>query len=109
MWPGLRTALNTERAAELGTQIAEGEEDRAHPLASAYAALAQRAQGSRTGRGRGGQGARRGDRARRLIRRSCPAGAGQCCALRDFAETGIQSTPVRASATSCGFEGFTCG
>jgi hypothetical protein len=24
VWPGLRTALNTERAAELGTQIAEG-------------------------------------------------------------------------------------
>jgi hypothetical protein len=24
VWPGLRTALNTGRAAELGTQIAEG-------------------------------------------------------------------------------------
>ncbi len=45
-----------------------GQEDRAHPPASAHAALARRAQGGRADRGRGGQGARRGDRARRLIR-----------------------------------------
>lgn len=34
VWPGLRTALNTERAAELGTQIAEGKKTaptRPHP------------------------------------------------------------------------------
>jgi hypothetical protein len=34
MWPRLRTALNTERAAELGTQIAEGKKTaltRPHP------------------------------------------------------------------------------
>ena len=34
MWPGLRTALNTARAAELGTRIAEGKKTaptRPHP------------------------------------------------------------------------------
>jgi hypothetical protein len=34
VWPGLRTALNTERAAELGTQIAAGKKTaatRSHP------------------------------------------------------------------------------
>jgi hemerythrin-like domain-containing protein len=34
VWPGLRTALNTEQAAELGTQIAEGKKTaptRPHP------------------------------------------------------------------------------
>jgi hypothetical protein len=78
VWPRLRTALNAERAAELGTQIAEGKKGRAHPAAPAHAALAGRAEDRRACRRRGGQGTRRGDRARRLIRpgRYRPWGAG---------------------------------
>jgi len=64
VWPGLRTALNTERAAELGTQIAEGKKTAPTRPASAHAALARRAQDGRADRSRGGQGARRGNRAR---------------------------------------------
>jgi hypothetical protein len=39
-----RAALNTEQAAELDAQIAEGKKTRAHPPASAHAAVARRAQ-----------------------------------------------------------------
>jgi Hemerythrin HHE cation binding domain len=64
VWPGLRTALNTERAAELGTQIAGGKKTaptRPHPhtppssgvlkAASPIAAVADRARDAVTGRG----------------------------------------------------------
>ncbi|HET9081039.1 MAG TPA: hemerythrin domain-containing protein [Trebonia sp.] len=64
VWPGLRTALNTERAAELGTQIAEGKKTaptRPHPhtppspgalkTAGPIAAAADRARDAVTGRG----------------------------------------------------------
>lgn len=64
VWPGLRTALNTERAAELGTQIAEGKKTaptRPHPrtppspgalkAAGPIAAAADRARDAVTGRG----------------------------------------------------------
>ena len=63
MWPGLRTALNTEGAAELGTQIAEGKtaSTRSHPrtppspgalkAARPIAAAADRARDAVTGRG----------------------------------------------------------
>jgi hypothetical protein len=60
-------ALNTERAAELGTQIAEGKKTaptRPHP----HTPLARRAQDGRADCGRDGQGGRCGNRARRLIR-----------------------------------------
>jgi hypothetical protein len=45
-----------------------GQEGRAHPPAPAHAPLAWRAQDGRADRGRGRQGARRGNRTRRLIR-----------------------------------------
>jgi Hemerythrin HHE cation binding domain len=62
VWPGLRTALNTERAAELGTQIAEGKKTaptRPHPhtppgalkTAGPVAAAADKARDAVTGRG----------------------------------------------------------
>jgi hypothetical protein len=64
VWPGLRTALNTERAAELGTQIAEGNKTaptRPHPhtppspgalkAAGPIAAVADRARDTVTRRG----------------------------------------------------------
>jgi hemerythrin-like domain-containing protein len=64
VWPGLRTALNTERAAELGTQIAEGKKTaptRPHPhtppspgalkAAGPVAAAADKARDAVTGRG----------------------------------------------------------
>jgi hemerythrin-like domain-containing protein len=64
VWPGLRTALNTERAAELGTQIAEGKKTaptRPHPhtppspgalkTAGPIAAAADKARDAVTGRG----------------------------------------------------------
>jgi hypothetical protein len=64
VWPGLRTALNTERAAELGTQIAEGKKTaptRPHPhtppspgalkAAGPIAAVADRARDAVTRRG----------------------------------------------------------
>jgi hypothetical protein len=64
VWPGLRTALNTERAAELGTQIAEGKKTaptRPHPhtppspgalkAAGPIAAVADRARDTVTRRG----------------------------------------------------------
>ena len=64
VWPGLRTALNTERAAELGTQIAVGKKTaptRPHPhtppspgalkTAGPIAAVADRARDPVTGRG----------------------------------------------------------
>jgi hypothetical protein len=62
VWPGLRTALNTERAAELGTQIAEGKKTaptRPHTppspgalkTAEPVAAAADRARDAVTGRG----------------------------------------------------------
>jgi len=64
VWPGLRTALNTERAAELGTQIADGKKTaptRPHPhtppspgalkAAGPIAAVADRARDAVTGRG----------------------------------------------------------
>lgn len=62
MWPVLRTALNTERAAELGTQIAAGKNTaptRPHPRtppspgalkAASVAAVAGRARDAVTGR-----------------------------------------------------------
>jgi len=65
VWPSLRTALNTERAAELGTQIAEGKKTaptRPHPhtppspgvlkAAGPAAAAADKARDAVTGRGR---------------------------------------------------------
>jgi hemerythrin-like domain-containing protein len=65
VWPSLRTALNTERAAELGTQIAEGKKTaptRPHPhtppspgvlkAAGPAAAVADKARDAVTGRGR---------------------------------------------------------
>ena len=64
VWPGLRTALNTERAAELGAQIAEGKKTaptRPHPhtppspgalkTAGPVAAAADKARDAVTGRG----------------------------------------------------------
>ena len=64
VWPGLRTALSTERAAELGTQIADGKKTaptRPHPhippspgalkAAGSIAAVADRARDAVTGRG----------------------------------------------------------
>jgi hemerythrin-like domain-containing protein len=64
VWPGLRTALNTERAAELGTQIPEGKKTaptRPHPhtppspgalkTAGPIAAAADKARDAVTGRG----------------------------------------------------------
>jgi hypothetical protein len=64
VWPGLRTALNTERAAELGTQIAEGKKTAPtspHPhtppspgalkAAGPIAAATDRARDAVTGRG----------------------------------------------------------
>ena len=80
MWPGLRTALNTERAAELGTQIAEGKKSaptRPHPhtlpspgalkAAGPVAALADKARDKVTGAAT--------DPARRKNRsRECPPG-----------------------------------
>jgi hypothetical protein len=64
VWPGLRTALNTERAAELGTQIADGKKtapSRPHPhtppspgalkAAGPIAAVADKARDALTGRG----------------------------------------------------------
>jgi hemerythrin-like domain-containing protein len=64
VWPGLRSALNTERAAELGTQIAEGKKTaptRPHPhtppspgvlkAAGPVAAAADKARDAATGRG----------------------------------------------------------
>jgi Hemerythrin HHE cation binding domain len=64
VWPGLRTALNTERAAELGIQIAEGKKTaptRPHPhtppspaalkAVGSVAALADKARDALTGRG----------------------------------------------------------
>ena len=64
VWPGLRTALNTERAVELGTQIAEGKKTaptRPHPhtppspgalkTAGPIAAAADKARDAITGRG----------------------------------------------------------
>jgi hemerythrin-like domain-containing protein len=64
VWPGLRSALNTERAAELGTQIAEGKKTaptRPHPhtppspgvlkAAGPVAAAADKARDAVTGRG----------------------------------------------------------
>ena len=64
VWPGLRSALNTERAAELGTQIAEGKKTaptRPHPhtppspgvlkAAGPVAAVADKARDAVTGRG----------------------------------------------------------
>jgi hypothetical protein len=64
VWPGLRTALNTERAAELGTQIADGKKTaptRPHPhtpptpgalkTAGPIAAAADKARDAVTGRG----------------------------------------------------------
>ncbi len=64
VWPGLRTALNTERAAELGTQIAGGKKTaptRPHPhtppspgvlkAAGPIAAAADKARDAVTGRG----------------------------------------------------------
>ena len=64
---GQQTAHRPEHRAggRAGYPDRRRQEDRAHPPASAYAA--RRAQGGRAGRGRGGQGARRGNRARRLI------------------------------------------
>ena len=66
VWPGLRTALNSERAAELGTQIAEGKKTaptRPHPhtpaspgvlkTAGPAAAVADKARDAMTGRGTG--------------------------------------------------------
>jgi Hemerythrin HHE cation binding domain len=71
VWPGLRTALNTERAAELGTQIADGKKTaptRPHPhtppspgalkAAGPIAAVADRARDAVTGRGDGQVGYR---------------------------------------------------
>ena len=65
VWPSLRSALNTERAAELGTQIAEGKKTaptRPHPhtppspgvlkAAGPAAAVADKARDAVTGRGR---------------------------------------------------------
>ena len=65
VWPSLRTAQNTERAAELGTQIAEGKKTaptRPHPhtppspgvlkAAGPAAAVADKARDAVTGRGR---------------------------------------------------------
>ena len=65
VWSSLRTALNTERAAELGTQIAEGKKTaptRPHPhtppspgvlkAAGPAAAVADKARDAVTGRGR---------------------------------------------------------
>ena len=64
VWPGLRTALNTERAAELGTQIADGKKTaptRPHPhtppsrgvlkSAGPAVAAADKARDAVTGRG----------------------------------------------------------
>jgi len=64
VWPGLRTALNTERAAELGAQIAEGKKTaptRPHPhtppspgalkTAGPAVAAADKARDAVTGRG----------------------------------------------------------
>jgi hypothetical protein len=64
VWPGLRTALNTERAAELGTQLAEGKKTaptRPHPhtppspgalkAAGPVAAAADKLRDKMTGRG----------------------------------------------------------
>ncbi len=64
MWPGLRAALNTERAAELGTQITAGKKTapvRPHPhtppspgalkAAGPVTAVADKARDAVTGRG----------------------------------------------------------
>jgi hypothetical protein len=64
VWPGLRTALNTERAAELGIQITQGKKTaptRPHPrtppspgvlkAAGPVAAAADKARDKVTGRG----------------------------------------------------------
>ncbi len=64
VWPGMRTALNSERAAELGTQIAEGKKTaptRPHPhtppspgvlkAAGPVVAAADKARDAVTGRG----------------------------------------------------------
>jgi hypothetical protein len=52
VWPGLRIALNTERAAELGDQIAEGKKTApTRPAAGTTARPVKRLNYCRTGRG----------------------------------------------------------
>jgi hypothetical protein len=64
VWPGMRTALNSQRAADLGTQIAEGKKTaptRPHPhtppssgvqkAVGPAAAVADKVRDAMTGRG----------------------------------------------------------
>lgn len=76
VWPELRTARNTERAADLGSQIADRKKTaptRPYP----HASLAGRPQGGRACRRRAGQGTRRGDRPEQRLTRSRPDRGGE--------------------------------
>jgi hypothetical protein len=76
VWPELRTARNTERAAELGSQIADRKKT-APTWPYPHASLAGRPQGGRACRRCAGQGTRRGDRPGQRLTRSRPDRGGE--------------------------------